>query len=108
MRLFNLIEFFFFYLYEVILSNLKVAADVLTPRLIATPQIVEVPLDPGISDTQAYWLACLVTMTPGTLTLDISPAKDRLILHVMYADSPQEVVAHIKQSFERRVRNVFR
>ncbi len=106
MKLHKLIAFIPFYVKEVVLSNFNVASDILSPRLRATPAIVEVPLDPGHTDLQLYILACLVTMTPGTLTVDISPERDRMTLHVMYAADPQAVVVSIKENYERRVCDV--
>ena len=106
MKLLKIIPFLLFYIKEVVLSNFIVAADILSPRLRATPEIVEIPLEPERSDLQLYILSCLVTMTPGTLTVDISPDKDIMTLHVMYAANPEAVIAHIKHNYERRVCDV--
>ena len=101
------IEFFLFYLLEVLVSNLRVARDVLSPRPRIRPAIVAVPLEPGLSDRQIMLLANLITMTPGTLSLDVSPERDRLFIHVLNLEDPEAFRNEIKENFEARIRNAF-
>ncbi|MEO0453616.1 MAG: Na+/H+ antiporter subunit E [Verrucomicrobiota bacterium] len=87
------LRLFFFYVGEVILSNLKVAYDIVTPAYFMNPAIVAVPLDEDLSETELYLLSNLITMTPGTLSLDISHDCRCLYIHSMYTGSPEEVRA---------------
>ncbi len=103
----KLLEFFLFYIGEVLASNLRIARDVLSPRLRAAPAILEIPLAPGLTDWQAYLLGCLISMTPGTLTLDLTADKRLLTIHAMYAGDPSAAIAELQQRYERRVRDVF-
>lgn len=107
MKILKLLEFLLFYAGEVLVSNLRVARDVLSPRLRATPAILEIPLAPGLTDLQAFLLASLVTMTPGTLTIDLSADKRLLTIHAMFAGDPAQTITELQQHFERRVRDVF-
>jgi multicomponent Na+:H+ antiporter subunit E len=90
------------FLWEVFKSNLRVAWDVVTPQTIRRPGIVAVPLD-AKTDLEITMLANLVTLTPGSLSIDVSVDRKVLYVHVMFIDDPEEVRRGIKENFERRV-----
>jgi multicomponent Na+:H+ antiporter subunit E len=95
-----------FYLREIVVSNLRVARDVLSPRPRLVPGIVRLPID-GLTDRQALAYATLLTMTPGTLTLEIEPATHSLYLHTLYAEpSPDALRAHLREHYERPLRRL--
>ena len=96
-----------FFLGELILSNLRVAYDVVTPRHHMRPGIVAVPLD-AETDAEITLLANLVTLTPGTLSLDVSADRRFLYVHSMYIDDVETTRRRIKNGFERRVLEVLR
>lgn len=96
-----------FFLRELLLSNLRVAFDVLTPGLRIRPGVVAIPLDVE-SDAEITLLANLITLTPGTLSLDVSADRRVLYIHAMYIDDPDAVRQQIKNGFERRVIEVLR
>ncbi|MEQ8589365.1 MAG: Na+/H+ antiporter subunit E [Thalassobaculaceae bacterium] len=87
------------FLYELVVSGFRVAWDVITPGSKATPGIVEVPLDVR-SGHEITILANLISLTPGTLSLDVSDDRSTLYVHSMYTDDPDALVADIKSSFE--------
>ena len=66
------------------------------------PAILAIPLDVK-SDIQLLAFNNLVTMTPGTLSLDISPDRKILYVHAMYVDDIEEVKKEIKTSLENRI-----
>ena len=91
-----------YFLYELTVSSLQVAWDVITPRQRSRPAIVAVPLD--IEDPlQITVLANLISLTPGTLSLDVSPDGRTLYVHDMFVDDPDETRRNIKAGFERLV-----
>ncbi len=96
-----------FFVWELVVSTLRVAGDVVTPQRLRRPGIVAVPLD-AESDAEITLLACLVTLTPGSLSLDVSEDRTRLYVHAMFVDDPDEVRRQIKQGFERRILEVLR
>ena len=49
-------------------------------------------------------LANLITMTPGTLSLDVSPDRKTLYVHAMYINDPEALRCDIKENLERRAR----
>lgn len=101
-----LMGFLPYYGWEVIRSNIRVGYDILTPRDYFSPAIVAIPLEP-MSDLQLLMLTNLVTMTPGTLTLDVSEDRRTLYIHAMYANDADALIADFKNNFEPRVRNAF-
>ncbi|MBW2487296.1 MAG: Na+/H+ antiporter subunit E, partial [Deltaproteobacteria bacterium] len=69
--------------------------------------IVAIPLD-AESDLEITVLANLITLTPGTLSLDVSPDRKTLYVHAMHVDDVEEFRQDIKQRMERRVMEVFK
>jgi multicomponent Na+:H+ antiporter subunit E len=96
------LRFAAFFAKEVLVSAARVAADVLTPRPRMRPAIIDVPLDVR-TDGQITLLAILITLTPGTLALDVSPDRRRLVVHAMFAADADRVRRGIKDGFERRI-----
>lgn len=104
-RLLALAGFIPFFIKEMVVANLRVAYDVLTPQDHMQPGIVAVPLDLD-TDLQITLLATCVTLTPGTLSLHVSDDRRILYVHAMYIDDPEQLVQEIKQGFERRIREI--
>jgi multicomponent Na+:H+ antiporter subunit E len=100
-------RFFMFFLRELVTANLRIAFDVATPRLHISPAIVAIPLDVE-TDTEITLLANLITLTPGTLSMDISDDRKVLYVHAMYVSDPDALRKEIKEGFERRVLEVLR
>lgn len=95
------------YVWELILANLRVAHDVLTPTSYMRPGVIAIPLD-AKTDVEITLLSTLITLTPGTLSLDVSEDRRFLYIHGMFIDDPDEVRRNIKQHIERRVLEVMR
>ncbi len=93
---------------ELVKSCLLVARDCLRPRLQLVPVIVRMPLDPGKSDAEIFLLSSLITLTPGTLTLDVADDRSFLIIHSLYGSDPDALVEELKSGMEFRVNEVFR
>lgn len=91
------------FLYELVMSALRVALDVISPRRTFRPGIIGIPLDTK-SDLQTTVLANLITLTPGTLSIDVSTDKTMLYIHAMRADDPEGLVKSIKEGFEAQIR----
>jgi len=92
---------------ELIRSNLKIAYEVVTPPHGMRPGIVAVPLDTR-SDTETLILANLITLTPGTLTVEIDAEGKTLYMHDMYVEDPEKTRAAVKEGFEKLVREAMR
>lgn len=96
-----------YFLWELLLANLRVAYDVLTPRPHMRPGVIAIPLD-ARTDAEIALLANLITLTPGTLSLDVAADRRTLYIHAMYIDDVEATRRKIKDGFERRVLAVLR
>lgn len=91
---------------ELLLANAAVARSVLSPTSSLTPGVVAVPLD-LTSDAGITTLANLITLTPGTLSLDVSEDRRTLWVHALHVGDVEAFRREVKEGFERRVREVF-
>jgi multicomponent Na+:H+ antiporter subunit E len=104
---FQLVGFVFFFLFELIKANIQVAYDVVTPTFYMKPAIVRLPLDVE-SDLEITLLANLISLTPGTLSLDVSDDKKVLYVHAMFVKDEEQFIHDIKNGFEKRLLNILR
>ncbi|MFV8836052.1 Na+/H+ antiporter subunit E [Aquisalimonas sp.] len=95
------IGFTLFYIWELIMSNMRVAYEVLTPSHGMRPGVIGLPLD-ARSDAAITILANLISMTPGTLSIDVSSDNRMLFIHAMHIDDEDALRADLKD-LERRV-----
>lgn len=103
----KLLGFAGYYLSELVKSNLVIAYDVVTPRHHMKPGVIAVPIR-AETDLEITLLANLITMTPGTLSLDLSPDRKTLYVHAMYIDDPDALRKEISENLERRVLEILR
>ncbi len=101
-RVFELLAFF---LMDVVRANLRLARTVLSPRMNLRPAVVAVPLDLK-SEAGLVLLINLVTLTPGTLGLDVSTDRRIMYIHTVWLDAPEQFVRGIKQGYERRLMRI--
>jgi multicomponent Na+:H+ antiporter subunit E len=101
-RLPMFVGFVLFFLRELVVSTMRVAWEVITPRKLRHTGIIAVPLD-ARTDTEITVFANLLTLTPGTLSLDVSDDRRVLYVHAMFVDDPDAMRREIKDGMERRV-----
>jgi multicomponent Na+:H+ antiporter subunit E len=102
----QVLSFVAYFVVQLFSANIRVAYEVLTPRQRMRPAIVAVPLDIR-RDAEIALLANLITLTPGTLSLDVSSDRRVLYVHSMYVDDIESFRREIKDGFERRVKELF-
>lgn len=100
-------KFLGFFLVELILASLRVAYDVLTPRHHMRPAVLGIPLDLE-GDLEITFFANIITLTPGTLSLDVSSDRKTLYIHAMYIDDVQQFKQNLKNRLERRIMELLR
>ncbi len=106
-RIWKVIALAALFLYELVLSAWRVALLVLAPRIKINPGIIEYPLTVD-RDFEITLLANLITLTPGTLSVDVSPDRKLLYVHCIDVPDPDATVQEIKQGFERKILEAFR
>jgi multicomponent Na+:H+ antiporter subunit E len=99
------VGFVLFFIWEMVVANLRVAYEVITPGRRMKPGVVAIPLDVK-TDAGITMLANLITLTPGTLSLDVSSDRTVLYVHGMYVGDLESFRRQIKEGFERRVREL--
>lgn len=105
-RVVRAVRFALFFAWELLLANLRVAWLVIRPQGHLRPAIVAVPLD-VVSDAAIQLLATTITLTPGTLSLDVSSDRRTLYVHVVdVGDDVDACVRDLKASFERRIKEM--
>lgn len=106
-RVSAIIKLFFLFIKELILSNLNVLKHVLKPKLDIKPGIFALPTELE-KDWEIMLLANLITLTPGTLTVDVSDNNKILYIHAVNIDDVKESVDSIKNTFEKAIMEVSR
>lgn len=99
------ITFILYFFWEMLKANLRVAYTVLQPRLKIKPAVVAIPLDLH-RDEEITLLANMITLTPGTLSLDVSSDRKTLYVHTFDMQNVDTFREQIKSGFERRVQEV--
>lgn len=99
----------FFFLKELIMANLKIAYDIITPRYFMNPAIISLPLK-ATSDLEISLLANMLTLTPGSLSVDVSEDRKELYVHLLYAadEDVEAIKQELKNGFERRIIEITR
>lgn len=106
-RPFAALMLFLLFMKELFRSAIRVARLVLSRRLDISPDVVLVPVS-LTRDAELTLLANLITLTPGTLTVDVTEDRRALIVHALEADDPEAVRRDIRAGFERAIREAFR
>ncbi|RUL99821.1 Na+/H+ antiporter subunit E [Rhizobium chutanense] len=95
------------FLKELSLSAWRVALTVLSPDMKLKPGIFAFPLTVA-SDFEITLLANLITLTPGTLSVDVSRDRRTLYVHALDCSDPEAAKRDIANGFERKIMEAFR
>jgi len=102
----KLLGFLLRVLLDIVLANIEVARRILGPMTELRPGFVEVPLE--LRDELALiMLASIVSLTPGTVSADLSDDRHRLLLHCLDVADPAALVAEVKARYEAPLLEVF-
>jgi len=105
-KLWRLTKFVSYFLKILIQSNLVVAKQVMTPGLEIAPRIIKYSVE-GMTPAQITFLASTITLTPGTLSADISDCHGFLYIHAMFAQDRDQAVADLDELKKRVLEEVF-
>lgn len=94
------------FMVDVVKANIQVALLILGPTQRIRPGFIWIPLDVREPGTITV-LAGMITMTPGTLSSDISPDHKALLVHVMNLGDANELIADIKRRYEAPLKRIF-
>ena len=102
----KLILFLLQVLVDIILANLQVAKLILSPVKNLRPAFIDVPIELN-DDLALIMLASIVSLTPGSVSADISDDRKTLLVHCLNVTDPQQVIASIKQDYEQPLKDIF-
>ncbi|MBB5571885.1 MULTISPECIES: Na+/H+ antiporter subunit E [Rhizobium] len=106
-RIGRILQLLLLFLRELAKSAWAVAVTVMSPKMDVKPGIFAFPLTVD-RDFEITLLANLITLTPGTLSVDVSDDRKTLYVHALDCSDPEAVKRGIADGFERRIMEAFR
>jgi multicomponent K+:H+ antiporter subunit E len=92
--------------WDILTANMAVAILILGPPRRLRPGFVELPLD--LTDEFAITLlASTISLTPGTVSADVSEDRRTLLIHALDVDDQDAMIRQIKQRYERPLKEIF-
>ncbi|QVM84554.1 Na+/H+ antiporter subunit E [Novosphingobium decolorationis] len=102
-----LVGYLFLVLYDIVVANFQVARLILFKRnKDLRPAWLSIPLELQSAEAITV-LAGTISLTPGTVSVDISTDARHLLVHALHTDDPDGEIAQIKQRYERRLMEIF-
>ncbi len=91
------------------MANLKVTWDVITPKFYMQPGVIAYPLVAN-TDMEITILANLISLTPGTLSLEVSEDRKILYFHAMYIKNGdiEGAIREVREGFEKKLLEITR
>ncbi len=105
-RSFRVASLAWLFFVELAKSAWKVALMVVSPKVDIKPGIFAYPLT-VTRDFEITLLANLITLTPGTLSVDVSEDRKTLYVHAIDCSDPEAARRDIADGFERKIREAF-
>ncbi len=93
-------------LVDIVVANFIVARLILGNSDLLKPAFVKLPLD-LTSDFAISLLANSITLTPGTLSAQLSTDRKYLLIHALNESDPDTLIVTIKQRYERLLKEIF-
>lgn len=91
---------------DIVIANLTVARLVLGPRSALRPAFIQVPVD--LREPYAvFTLACIITLTPGTVSSRLSEDRKWLLVHALDVNDEASLIAEIRQRYELPLKEIF-
>ena len=105
-RLFRFVRFSIYFLKILVKANLEIAWEILTPGLNQKPRILRYQVT-HLTALETTVFANCITLTPGTLVVDVTKDGDFLYIHCMYAEDRERSLLEINELDLRLQREVF-
>ena len=105
-KYFQLFSFLVYFLRILIVANLEVAWEIITPGWNMSPRIIRYPVH-ELTPVQITTLANAISLTPGTLTTDVDEDGEYLYVHCMYGADREQTIRSLDELKDRLVEEVF-
>lgn len=99
-----IVTFILFYLSKLVEANLYIAYDIITPRLRINPSFIKVPLTLK-SDFGLLLFSNLLSMTPGSLSIDITHDRKTMLVHVLYQTTEEDTLNEF-ENIQNRIKKI--
>ncbi|MFG6148440.1 Na+/H+ antiporter subunit E [Halobacillus sp. B23F22_1] len=106
-RVFSVVKLIMLFVRELLLSNIDIVKLAYKPNLNIQPGIFALPIDLK-SNWEITLLANLISLTPGTLSLEISEDYSKIYIHAMDVPDVEQSIKDIKETFEKAIMEVTR
>ncbi len=100
------VRYFFMVLKDILVANIQVALLIIGPVKKLKPGFVAVPIHLD-SDLGITILASTVSLTPGTVSAEVSKDKAWLYIHALHLENEEELINDIKQRYEKPIKEIF-
>jgi len=101
-----IIRYFLILLWDIVVANLTVARLILGRNRDLSPSFIALPLDMR-AELPITILASTISLTPGTLSADVSEDRGWLYIHALDVDDKEALIAEIKQRYEKPLKEIF-
>lgn len=91
---------------DILTANVEVALLIIGPIKKLTPGFVAIPINID-SDLGITILASTVSLTPGTVSAEVSKDKAWLYVHSLHLDDEAELIKSVKQRYEKPIKEIF-
>ena len=91
---------------DIVVANVEVALWIIGPVKKLKPSFVAIPINIQ-SDLGITILASTVSLTPGTVSAEVSEDKQWLYIHALHLDNENELIETIKQRYEQPIKEIF-
>ena len=102
----SLLKFILIVLWDILIANIQVARLILGKNAQLKSKFIEIPLEIK-QPISISLLANTISLTPGTVSCDLSEDKQTLIVHALHSPNPEDTVADIKQRYEQPLKRIF-
>lgn len=100
------IRLFLVVLWDILISNIRVAQQVLGPLHKLHPKWIRVPLDTSHPKVNTL-LALIITTTPGTVSAGLEEGENNILVHALSTDDPSAIIEEIKLRYEQPLIKIF-
>lgn len=94
------------FLWDIVVANIDVAKRILGPMDRLKPAFLDVPLeidDPFV----ATIFASMISLTPGTVSVDIDRERKLVIVHILHVDDQETAIRDMKNRYEVPLKEIF-
>lgn len=99
------VRYFLLVLWDIVTANFEVAIKVSGPMSKIRPGMVAVPLDIE-SDLGITLFASTISLTPGTVSAEVSEDKQWLYVHALDVDDEHALIEEVKQRYEAPLKEI--